>query len=138
MAVLQLTPSYEELRLTVSSAEMVLPGLNQDEEIILSCEISSLPTYNCNVVFRRAATRDELTGQMHFQANRPLVNADLILNFSDFEKLEAMCVRGESVRPITLYLKIAKSREIHNGEVLMTGNDFVLNVCDLSWRHPLF
>ena len=117
---------------------MVLPGLNQDEEIILSCEISSLPTYNCNVVFRRAATRDELTGQMHFQANRPLVNADLILNFSDFEKLEAMCVRGESVRPITLYLKIAKSREIHNGEVLMIGNDFVLNVCDLSWRHPLF
>ena len=138
MVVLQLTPSYEELRLTVSSAEMVLPGLNQDEEIILSCEISSLPTYNCNVVFRRAATRDELTGQMHFQANRPLVNADLILNFSDFEKLEAMCVRGESVRPITLYLKIAKSREIHNGEVLMIGNDFVLNVCDLSWRHPLF
>jgi hypothetical protein len=138
MVVLQLTPSYEELRLTVSSAEIVLPGLNQDEEIILACEISSLPTYNCNVVFRRAAARDELTGQMRFQANRPLVNVDLILNFSDFEKLEAMCVRGESVRPITLYLKVAKSQEIHNGEVLMAGNDFVLNVCDLSWRHPLF
>ena len=138
MAVMPLMPSYEELRLTVSSAEMVLPGLNQDKEIIFACEISSLPNHNCNVVFRRAATRDELTGQMHFQANRPLVNADLILNFSDFEKLEAMCVRGESVRPITLYLKIAKSREIHNGEVSIKGNDFILNVCDLSWRHPLF
>jgi hypothetical protein len=138
MAVLQLTQSYEELRLTVSSAEMVLPGLNQDEEIVLACEISSLPTYNCNVIFRREAASDELIGQMRFQANRPLVNADLILNFSDFEKLEVMCVSGEPVRPITLYLKIAKSREIHNGEVLMIGNDFVLNVCDLSWRHPLF
>ena len=60
MAVLQLTPSYEELRLTVSSAEMVLPGLNQDEEIVLACEISSLPTYNCNVIFRREAASDEL------------------------------------------------------------------------------
>ena len=138
MAVMPLMPSYEELRLTVSSAEMVLPGLNQDKEIIFACEISSLPNHNCNVVFRRVEERVGLTGHMSFQANRPLVNTDLILNFSDFEKLEAMCVRGESVRPITLYLKIAKSREIHNGEVSIKGNDFILNVCDLSWRHPLF
>lgn len=138
MAVLPLIPSYEELRLTVSSAEMVLPGLNQNKEIILACEISSLPNHNCNVVFRRAEEIVGLIGQMSFQANRPLVNVDLILNFADFEKLQDMCVSGEPVRPITLYLKIAKSRQIHNGEVLTTGDDFLLNVCDLSWRHPLF
>ena len=50
MAVLSLVPSYDELRLTVLGAEIVLPSLTEDEQIILSCEISSLPTYNCNVV----------------------------------------------------------------------------------------
>jgi hypothetical protein len=37
-----------------------------------------------------------------------------------------------------LYLKIAKGREIKNGEIIMQDNDFVLNIFDLSWRHPLF
>lgn len=48
MVILPLKPSFEELRLTVSSAEMVLPGLNLDEEIVFACEISSLPNHNCN------------------------------------------------------------------------------------------
>jgi hypothetical protein len=49
-----------------------------------------------------------------------------------------MCFYGEPVRPISLYLKIAKGREIKNGEIIMQDNDFVLNIFDLSWRHPLF
>ena len=64
MAVLPLVQRYEELRLTVASAEMVLPSLDMDDEIILSCDISSLPTHNCNVVFRRSQDKDKnkLTG----------------------------------------------------------------------------
>ena len=138
MAVLPLVPSYEELRLTVASAEMVLPRLNQNEEIIFACEISSLPTHNCNLVFKKSEAKGELTGQMFFRANRPLVTADLILRVSAFEKLKSMCVRGEPVRPITLYLKISKSREISNGEINISTSDFTLNIFDLSWRHPLF
>ena len=61
MVVLPLKPSFEELRLTVSSAEMVLPGLNLDEEIVFACEISSLPNHNCNVIFRTAKVRNEVT-----------------------------------------------------------------------------
>jgi len=138
MAVLPLKPTYEELRLTVSSAELVLPGLNKVEELILACEISSLPNHNCNLVFKRAEARGEFNGKMLFKANRPLVNAYFTLSFPDFQKLETMCVEGEPVRPITIYLKIEKSREVHNGEVLVTGNDFALSVCDISWRRPLF
>ena len=138
MVVLPLKPSFEELRLTVSSAEMVLPGLNLDEEIVFACEISSLPNHNCNVIFRTAKVRSEVPGYMRFQANRPLVLADHTLNSSDFEKLKRMCSNGEPVRPISLYLKIEKSREIHNGEVLISTKDFVLNIVDVSWRHPLF
>ena len=138
MAVLSLVPSYDELRLTVLGAEMVLPSLTEDEQIILSCEISSLPTYNCNVVFQRLEVKNEVAGQMCFQSSRPLVNTEISLDFPAFEKLKSMCFYGEPVRPITLYLKIAKGREIKNGEIIMQDNDFVLNIFDLSWRHPLF
>jgi|TARA_B110000444_G_C18597778_1_gene481555 hypothetical protein len=138
MAILPLGGSHEELRLTVSSAEMVLPSLDQNEEIFIACEISSLPTHNCNVVFRRSQTKQDLTGQMCFLANRPLVTADLVLDYSVFEKLKAVCFKGEPVRPITFYLKIGKSREIQNGEIIILKHNFTLNVFDLSWRLPLF
>ena len=140
MAVLPLVQRYEELRLTVASAEMVLPSLAKDDEIILSCDISSLPTHNCNVVCRRSQDKDKnkLTGQIFFQSSRPLVTAEIGLESSAFEKLKSMCSRGEPVRPITLYLKISKSREITNGEINISNSDFTLNIFDLSWRHPLF
>jgi len=138
VAVLSLVPSYDELRLTVLGAEMVLPSLTEDEQIILSCEISSLPTYNCNVVFQRLEVKNEVVGQMCFQSSRPLVNTEISLDVPAFEKLKSMCCYGEPVRPITLYLKVAKGREIKNGEIIMQDNDFVLNIFDLSWRHPLF
>ena len=138
MAVLPLGASHEELRLTVSSAEMVLPSLGQGEEVFIACEISSLPTHNCNVVFRKSQTKHELTGQISFQANRPLVTADLVLDYSIFEKFKEICLKGEPVRPITLYLKIGKSREIQNGEIIIPEKNFTLNVFDLSWRLPLF
>ena len=104
MAVLPLVQRYDELRLTVASAEMVLPGLNLDDEIVLSCDISSLPTHNCNVVCRRLQIKNKLTGQMFFQSSRPLVTAQIALECAAFEKLKSMCFRGEPVRPITLYL----------------------------------
>ena len=138
MAVLPLVQRYEELRLTVASAEMVLPGLAADDEIILSCDISSLPTHNCNVVCRRSQVKSKLTGQIFFQSSRPLVTAKIDLDCAGFEKLKLMCFRGEPVRPITLYLKISKSREISNGEINISTSDFTLNIFDLSWRHPLF
>jgi hypothetical protein len=82
--------------------------------------------------------KNEVAGQMCFQSSRPLVNTEISLDFPAFEKLKSMCFYGEPVRPITLYLKIAKGREIKNGEIIMQDNDFVLNIFDLSWRHPLF
>ena len=138
MVIIPLGDAHEELRLTVSSAEMVLPSLDEDEEIFIACEISSLPTHNCNVVFRKSRTKHDLTGQMCFQANRPLVTADLILDCLIFEKLKEICFKGEPIRPITLYLKIGKSREIQNGEIIILKHNFTLNVFDLSWRLPLF
>ena len=138
MAVLPLVQRYEELRLTVTSAEMVLPGLAADDEIILSCDISSLPTHNCNVVCQRSQVKSKLTGQLFFQSRRPLVTAKIDLECVAFEKLKSMCFRGEPVRPITLYLKISKSKEIVNGEINISSSDFSLNIFDLSWRHPLF
>ena len=57
---------------------------------------------------------------------------------NNLEKLEKICSGGEPVRPISLYLKIAKRREIKNGEIIIGNEDFTVDIFDISWRRPLF
>ena len=138
MEVLPLTSIFEKLQLTVTSAEIVLTSLENDTEIVLSSEISSLPTYNCNMVFRKMDSNDFIIGQMCFRSGRPLVTVEITVNYKNFEKLEKICSGGEPVRPISLYLKIAKRREIKNGEIIIGNEDFTVDIFDISWRRPLF
>ena len=138
MEVLPLTSIFEKLQLTVTSAEIVLTSLRNETEIVLSSEISSLPTYNCNMVFRKSDSNDPMIGQMCFRSGRPLVTAEISVNYKNFEKLEKICSGGEPVRPISLYLKIAKRREIKNGEIIIGNEDFTVDIFDISWRRPLF
>ena len=138
MEVLPLTSTFEKLQLTVTSAEIVLTSLKNETEIVLSSEISSLPTYNCNMVFRKMDSNDSMIGQMCFRSGRPLVTVEISVNYKNFEKLEKICNGGEPVRPISLYLKIAKRREIKNGEIIIGNEDFTVDIFDISWRRPLF
>ena len=138
MEVLPLTSIFEKLQLTVTSAEIVLTSLKNETEIVLSSEISSLPTYNCNMVFRKMDSNDSIIGQMCFRSGRPLVTVEITVNYKNFEKLEKICNGGEPVRPISLYLKIAKRREIKNGEIIIGNEDFTVDIFDISWRRPLF
>ena len=138
MEVLPLTSIFEKLQLTVTSAEMVLTSLQNESELVLSSEISSLPTYNCNMVFRKMDSNDSMIGQMCFRSGRPLVTVEVTVNYKNFEKLEKICSGGEPVRPISLYLKIAKRREIKNGEIIIGNEDFTVDIFDISWRRPLF
>ena len=138
MEVLPLTSIFEKLQLTVTSAEIVLTSLRNETEIVLSSEISSLPTYNCNMVFRKMDSNDFIIGQMCFRSGRPLVTVEITVNYKNFEKLEKICSGGEPVRPISLYLKIAKRREIKNGEIIIGNEDFTVDIFDISWRRPLF
>ena len=138
MVVLPLTSIFEKLQLTVTSAEIVLTSLKNDTEITLSCEISSLPTYNCNMVFRKSDLNDTMIGQMCFRSARPLVTAEMLVSYENFEKLEKICSGGEPARPISLYLKVAKKTEIKNGEIIIGNEDFTVDIFDISWRRPLF
>ena len=138
MVVLPLTSIFEKLQVNVTSAEIVLTSLKNDTEITLSCEISSLPTYNCNMVFRKSDSNDAMIGQMCFRSARPLVTAEMIVSKENFEKLEKICSGGEPARPISLYLKVAKKTEIKNGEIIIGNEDFTVDIFDISWRRPLF
>ena len=138
MTVVPLTSVFEELQLTVASAEVVLSSLKNGVEIMLSCEISSLPTHNCNMVFKKSDSNDAMIGQMCFRSLRPLVTAEIFINHKNFETLEKICSGGEPVRPMSLYLKIAKIGEIKNGEIIIGNEDFTVDIFDISWRRPLF
>ena len=112
MAVLPLTSIFEELQLTVTSAESSFTSLKNDVEIMLSCEISSLPTHNCNMVFRKSDSNDAYDWTNVFSLSSTFGYGRNILNYKNFEKLEKICSGGEPVRPISLYLKIAKREKL--------------------------
>ena len=90
------------------------------------------------MIFRSVTKPPEIAGRMNFQADRPLVTVEVLVSTLDFQKVTKMCYFGEPIRPITFYLKIVKSPEISDGEIGEIKKDFVLNIKDISWRHPLF
>ena len=131
MVVLPLASTFEKLQLTVTSAEIVLTSLKNETEIVLSSEISSLPTYNCNMVFRKSDTIDAMIGQMCFRSARPLVTADMVVSYDNFEKLEIF-ILGKSNKyqeikkfncnkcsmTLLIYYDIEKAKYFVNGERL--------------------
>ena len=76
-----------QLQLTVLSAEILKRELDKVHDISLSCNISELPNYHCNLVFQQKQQDIGPIGFLQFDAKRPLVNAVINLgeqNFSDF------------------------------------------------------
>ena len=76
-----------QLQLTVLSAEILKRQLDKGHDISLSCNISELPNYHCNVVFRLKQQDIGPIGFLKFDDKRPLVSAVINLdekNFSEF------------------------------------------------------
>ena len=86
--------------------------------------------FNCvyKTVYNKECSTCGLTRDLH----------SIFINHKNFEKLEKICSGGEPVRPISLYLKIAKIGEIENGEIIIGNEDFTADIFDISWRRPLF
>ena len=79
-----------------------------------------------------------MIGQMCFRSGRPLVTAEISVNYKNFEKLEKICSGGEPVQADFFILENCKDREIKNGEIIIGNEDFTVDIFDISWRRPLF
>ena len=125
-----------QLQLTVLSGEMLKRQLGTKHEISLSCNISELPNYHCNVVFKSKQQDIGPIGFLKFEDKRPLVSAVINLgkkDFSDFFDL----LKSIPPRHASLFLYT----DNYNEEYLLNRSfdqpGISVDVRDVSWRYPL-
>jgi len=136
MSVHPIGLSFDELQLTLNSADIQFLGVAVSEAISLSCQISSLPSYNCNVILNSVAFVDGVIGEITFKSDKPIASAELNLETASFEKLKVL-MRNPPARPASIFLKVVKSANISSGEVLLPKQNFALQVCDIALRYPI-
>ena len=62
--------------------------------------------------------------------------AELDLENSSFENLKFL-MKSPPARPASIFLKVIKSPYISSGEILMSKQNFSLQVCDIAMRYPI-
>ena len=125
-----------QLQLTVLSGEILKRQLDTNHEISLSCNISELPNYHCNVVFKSKQQDIGPIGFLKFEDKRPLASAVINLgkkDFSDFFDL----LKSIPPRHASLFLYT----DNYNEEYLLNRSfdqpGISVDVRDVSWRYPL-
>jgi hypothetical protein len=125
-----------QLQLTVLSAEILKRELDKVHDISISCNISELPNYHCNLVFQQKQQDIGPIGFLQFDAKRPLVNAVINLgekNFLDFLEL----LKYSPPRHASIFL----FTDSYNEEFLLsrsfTQPGISVDIRDISWRYPL-
>ena len=58
------------------------------------------------------------------------------LETASFEKLKFL-MQNPPARPASIFLKVVKSANISSGEVLLSKQNFALQVCDIALRYPI-
>ena len=136
MSVHPIKRKFDELQLTLNSADVQFLGVAASEALSLSCQISSLPSYNCNVIINSVELISGTIGEIAFKVDKPIASAELDLENSSFENLKFL-MKSPPARPASIFLKVIKSPNISSGEILMSKQNFSLQVCDIAMRYPI-
>ena len=125
-----------QLQLTVLSAEILKRQLDKGHDISLSCNISELPNYHCNIVFQVKEQDIGPIGSLRFDDKRPLASALINLdknNFSDFFDL-LKCIPP---RHASIFLYTDNYNEEYLLSRSFSGPGLSVDIRDISWRYPL-
>ena len=125
-----------QLQLTVLSAEILKRRLNTEHDISLSCNISELPNYHCNLIFTEKNQDIGPIGFLKFDSKRPLASAVISLKEGDFQDISQL-LKTSPPRSASIFLYT----EIYNEDAIisrsMSGEASTVDIYDLSWRYPL-
>jgi len=130
------TNSSNQMQLTILSAEAVKSQLGVKVNLAVSCNISELPNYHCNLVFTRKHQDLGPIGFLKFESKRPLASGLISLKESDFDEIFEL-VKNSPPRnaSIFLYTKNYIENEIINNS--MSGLESNIEINDLGWRYPI-
>ena len=79
-----------QMQLTILSAEILKTKLGAKSNISVSCNISELPNYHCNLVFVESQQDLGPIGFLRFDNRRPLASAMINLKGNDFYDLSSL------------------------------------------------
>ena len=130
------TNSSNQMQLTILSAEAVKPQLGVKVNLAVSCNISELPNYHCNLVFTRKHQDLGPIGFLKFESKRPLASGLISLKESDFDEMFEL-VKNSPHRnaSIFLYTKNYSENDIINKSMSRLESNIEIN--DLGWRYPI-
>jgi len=130
------TNSSNQMQLTILSAEAVKPQLGVKANLAVSCNISELPNYHCNLVFARKQQDLGPIGFLKFESKRPLASGLISLKDNDFDEIFEL-VKNAPPRNASIFLytkSYIENEIIHNS---MSGLESNVEINDLSWRYPI-
>ena len=125
-----------QMQLTILSAEILKSQLGTKLDISISCNISELPNYHCNLIFTQRNQELGPIGFLKFDSKRPLASAVISLKEDDFNDISEL-LKTSPPRSASIFLYT----EIYNEDAIisrsMSGETSTVDINDLSWRYPL-
>ena len=125
-----------QMQLTILSAEMLKSQMGAKLDISISCNISELPNYHCNLILTQKDQDLGPIGFLKFNGKRPLASAVICLKEHDFEDI-ADLLKNSPPRSASIFLYT----ETYNEDAIisrsMSGEASTVDIKDLSWRYPL-
>ena len=125
-----------QMQLTILSAEMLKSQMGAKLDISISCNISELPNYHCNLIFTQRNQELGPIGFLKFDSKRPLASAVISLKEEDFTDISKL-LKTSPPRSASIFLYT----EIYNEDAIisrsMSGETSTVDINDLSWRYPL-
>ena len=125
-----------QMQLTILSAEMLKSQMGAKLDISISCNISELPNYHCNLILTQKNQDLGPIGFLKFNSKRPLASAVICLKEGDFEDISEL-LKTSPPRSASIFL----STETYNEDAIisrsMSGEASTVDINDLSWRYPL-
>ena len=125
-----------QMQLTILSAEILKSQLGAKLDISISCNISELPNYHCNLIFTQRNQEIGPIGFLKFDSKRPLASAVISLKEEDFDDISEL-LKTSPPRSASIFLYT----EIYNEDAIisrsMSGETSTVDINDLSWRYPL-
>ena len=125
-----------QMQLTILSAEILKSQIGAKLDISISCNISELPNYHCNLILTQKNQDLGPIGFLKFDGKRPLASAVIRLKEDDFDDISEL-LKSSPPRSASIFLYTESYNEDAIISRSMSGEASTVDIHDLSWRYPL-
>ena len=125
-----------QMQLTILSAEILKSQIGAKLDISISCNISELPNYHCNLILTEKNQDLGPIGFLTFDSKRPLASAVISLKEDDFQDISKL-LKTSPPRSASIFLYTESYNEDAIISRSMSGEASTVDINDLSWRYPL-